>query len=322
MQKKLPCIMFVFALLQTTGLASSVAWSPVTHAYIADEIGKPFGVENLNEIYGSMAPDLFNLDFSLEKDPELSACITEQTHSTKPENAVELWTVSEGGLSRAAAFGYISHNNAFGADYAAHISGKTNASGMGWVIEKARDLIEIMEDQGAWDALGIDIDEPGDFGVAELICHVMVEFAGDTIIKRNNPDIGTKVAMSAMVRTPKFPDRLAEIITCVDEDYLREAEKQFRNQTMAYGVSFLLDEDLILNTISSQLASLAAQFFETYAGTALTEEQAAYVPTLATEGLARALSLIEEDFMIEINAVVADLEYTMEEYGVSPYASN
>ena len=56
--KKLGCVLVLAAAFCTFGSGKTNAWSPATHAHIADEIGKPFGLRNLNEIYGAMAPDV------------------------------------------------------------------------------------------------------------------------------------------------------------------------------------------------------------------------------------------------------------------------
>ena len=41
----------------------ALPWGAATHAYIEDHLGKKRGLENSNEIYGGMVPDVFNYLF-------------------------------------------------------------------------------------------------------------------------------------------------------------------------------------------------------------------------------------------------------------------
>ena len=40
-------------------------WGFAVHAHLADRLNKPEGDRNLNEMYGAMAPDMFNFRFDL-----------------------------------------------------------------------------------------------------------------------------------------------------------------------------------------------------------------------------------------------------------------
>ena len=42
---------------------SGFCWGSAVHAYIADHLGKKAPLLNLNEVYGAMAPDVFNYMF-------------------------------------------------------------------------------------------------------------------------------------------------------------------------------------------------------------------------------------------------------------------
>ena len=62
--KKLSVTVFGFALFLALTMGQAYGWGSATHAYIDDHLGKKGPVKNLNEIYGAMAPDVFNFLFS------------------------------------------------------------------------------------------------------------------------------------------------------------------------------------------------------------------------------------------------------------------
>lgn len=317
MKKRLFCLLSVLVCTAIVPTKSS-AWSEATHAYIADNIGYNYGLRNYSEIYGAMAPDIFNYDFSLATNPSLRVCIRDHTHGL-PDTAydfLEIWELSEGGRDRNAAYGYVSHNDAFGADFSAHWLGNTNSEEMGWVIQKSWELMDILEMFNAWDILDLDVNDSDDFKVAELICHVMVEYAGDIVIRREDPTIGIKIALASVLRTPQFPDILADAMECAQESYVRQMESEFREKTFQYGLTLLRDEDAVFNNLVSQLTGIAPAYLAT-TGMVLTLEQLEFILVLAYDGLDFALELVEDDYMDEIDAVIDELEDNMAVYGVA-----
>ena len=304
------------------------AWSEATHAYIADHIGKQSGLRNYNEMYGAMAPDLFNTqDFTLiNEDFSLYQCIRVYTHGFIPAGADDfmgIWQSAPPGLAKNAAYGYVSHYDVWGADVAAHWDGYTNQEQeMGWVMEKAHVLMQILDDWGAWSELGIPLEpspNPWVFPPAELLCQYLVMKAGDVVIRRNDPLIGAKVSLAALLRTPVFNSLLDQAIPCEsdgNEDLVRDAELEFRQRTVALGLVMLRKEDQILATFSDELAALAPGYLAAY-DIYPTPEQLQMVDLVVTDGLELALSLIEHDFMAEIAAIIAHVESDMAAHGVS-----
>ena len=308
------------------------AWSEATHAYIADHIGKSYGSRNLNEIYGAMVPDLFNLQqFDPAYTEEQYQCARTYTHGFIPESNgdfMALWDEAGWGLSKNIAYGYVSHNDVWGADVATHWDGLTNEepeslpnpefypdplSEVGWVMEKARELIDYFDAQGVWADLEIPLDptsDPWSFTPAELFCQFLVMKAGDVVIKRNDPMIGTKMAMAAMMRAPEFNKVLVDAISCVDSELVSSAEREFRNQTMLLGFMLMQNEKIYLNTIANRMSALAPDFLQA-AGISYTPEKQAIIDQLVSEGLKQALFLIEDDYMVEIDAVVEYLRVKM-----------
>jgi hypothetical protein len=93
------------------------SWGSATHAYIDDQLNKTKSTKNLNEIYGGMAPDIFNYMF---ESPYL-----QDFYIATHYDFVKIWNVSKNSLDKSLAYGFISHNDMWGADYTAHHSGIT-----------------------------------------------------------------------------------------------------------------------------------------------------------------------------------------------------
>lgn len=62
--QKLSVTVVVMSLFFALTMGQAYGWGSATHAYIDDHLGKQGPVKNLNEIYGAMAPDVFNFLFS------------------------------------------------------------------------------------------------------------------------------------------------------------------------------------------------------------------------------------------------------------------
>ena len=54
-------MIFLMLLFLTT---EAFAWSAATHAYVEDHLGKKRGLDNTNEIYGGIIPDVFDYLFN------------------------------------------------------------------------------------------------------------------------------------------------------------------------------------------------------------------------------------------------------------------
>jgi len=90
------------------------AWGSATHAYIDDHLGKKGPVRNLNEIYGGMAPDVFNYLFS-----KLN-WLNYLYYETHYEDNMLVLKKADTVLEKAVAYGFVSHNGITGADATAH----------------------------------------------------------------------------------------------------------------------------------------------------------------------------------------------------------
>lgn len=321
MRFKMLCAVSLVACLGIIPMRAG-AWSEATHAYIADEIGYSYGLRNMNEIYGAMAPDMFNFEFSLMSDPAMRSCVQAHTHgvvnadpSLENIDFLKVWDNAGWLLDENAAFGYVCHNDVFGADFAAHTLGYTNAGDMGWVIEKTLQLKDMLAAADAWTDLGVDLNIPSHNAAATLVSHYMIEQAGDLIIKRADPAIGARVALAALFRTDQFEDTVAVAIECGDEAYVRDVENRFRERTFEYGLAFLGSEEAIISIMVQKLTETAPTYFAAY-GVTIPESGLPLIPEISEMGITAALTMIETDYMDEIAAVIYGLEAAMDAYGV------
>ncbi len=284
---------------------SALSWEKGTHAYIANLIKGGWGQSSVEALYGAMAPDAFNFLLAM---PGLAYrdFLYQGTHYEfqKVSDAVRF------GYEKPGAMGFISHNNEWGADRTAHTHSLTLDPGKGYVIIKAEMLNAYMMNDPGYAAL------LGDFpGVALEICHNLVEAAGDVILKRYDPSLGSTLVELAerpranvqnlMVRA--YALDLAEFSKStpfpIDLEQARgliiQAESEFRLGAIGYGYLLQGDEETLVANIIDQFKGLAAAFLAIYG---LPVPDDATLTALISGGLGISLQLCEADYMTEVHA--------------------
>ena len=198
-------------LLGATLILLAITLSPVygfgaaTHAYIAHEIGEQQGSSNLNEIYGALLPDAFNTMFG---DPYQGELWT-QTHY----EFMKLVEKAESENDRALAYGFASHNEAWGADQTAHISAIGDPT-QGYVIRKQDELAGILEPQVRLFLLFSGVPNANEVidEVLPTVAHTAIETAIDLLICQNeDPDIGQRMVLAARTRGWSAPILLCKV---------------------------------------------------------------------------------------------------------------
>jgi len=236
---------------------SAFSWNFATHAYIADQIGKFVPKLNANEMYGIMAPDMFNFDFSLWGDMKLYG----YTHGTDDKDKfMKVWDKARGGLAVAAAFGFVAHNDLWGADFTAHHFAQTIPVGKGYIIYLAEQLDFLLDQFGVWQKLADLIGAPVPAEDRMTFCHNVIEYAGDIIIKEADPQIGLKIITACASRSSNFPKVLEEALPGAYK--VASAESKFREQMSLYGGILTLDTSEAIDLISQQLADLTIEFMK------------------------------------------------------------
>jgi hypothetical protein len=303
--------------------SAAFSWNQPTHAYIADRLGARVGRDNLNEMWGSVTPDLFNYVF----DPALCpGWISDQTHGTYSNTFLKVWNAADTKDEKSLAFGFVTHNQAWGADHTAHISCRTCGEDDGYIIVKAAQLLRAPYPANPGQTFG-DVFEntlgmsPGE---ASLVAHVLTEEAVDVRLANEvDPLIGRKLATAARNETKGFQPLLVKAFSadyaaqCFAGDsskaaqVLTAAEKNHRKDMIFMGEAVSRPEQVAMRMLAEHLVGVLPDFL----GRPLS------VPDAEAEEMIRAALLssmaICDDYKEEIDATVEFVGQMIEENGIT-----
>ena len=272
--------------------SQAFAWGSATHAYICDHLGAQGPLKNLNELYGGMAPDVFNYLFT---DNTLRETLYGATHYS---NFLDVWKSSRTPIGKALALGFISHNGLWGADGTAHGVPYNNPDG--YVIGKA---IAMRFKYGPFFSDGGKID-PNDltFWLNVELYHNAVESAVDILICRHDRALGGKISAAALARSPEFPAMLVKTYrSLAPENLIRGTESDFRRNLVAYGFALMQPREKAVEDIASQLASMAGAFLAMYG---IDPSGLGDLDTLAFNIINLALEECEGDYLDAVNGTI------------------
>jgi hypothetical protein len=303
------------------------AWAPGGHSYIARHTAKKAGHTGANElcnrVYGSMAVDLFNYDFS-----PTGTALQALLHGPGNATAAEAWDVASGfgdvtGAERAFAYGFASHNDGWGTDYVAHWSSRTLDHSEGYVVQKARVLAALLPPQ----AVAIIGTER-----MPLVSHVLVEYAIDLVLAEEDPGLGTAM-MAASSLIPMAGQRCAEpapprvllatlaphVATVVGDDLadavILQGDAAARQVALALGAALAQPTaDARRDGVAALVASLATGFLGPLPPE-LGEEQ---LLALIAQILDAGKGVVAADLMAEIEATVGRVNGKMGSLGIAP----
>ena len=284
--------------------AMAFPWGSAGHAYIDSRLFNDYGpLMQANAVYGGMAPDVFDYVFSVS----CKADISNATHT----QFGAIWDSVWNRPGKSLAYGFVSHNDLWGADFTAHHSGITYGSAEGYIITKARLLMQ---------AAPLPPELPIPSELALELYHNFVETAVDVLIKRIDPAIGRKMTSAALLRTPLFPVVMAraykyQFAPCfgsaaIAAEAMAAAEKEFRKSIILYGQSLCQDEGTAVQLLSEQTADLAAGFLG--APLPISKEEATALVVQLVQG---AMQLCENDFAAELEATVVQVGNRMNAEG-------
>jgi len=286
-----------------------------THAYIAYEIGEQQGSSNLNEIYGALLPDAFNVMFG---DPYQGHLWT-QTHY----EFMKLVDEAESEHDKALAYGFASHNEAWGADHVAHISSTTHPDN-GYVIRKQNELAAILEPQVRLFLLFSGVPNANDVidEVLPTVAHTAIETAIDLLICQNeDPDIGQRMVLAARTRGWSAPILLCKAYAtdfaatagtteAVAAPLIIAAESEFRYQIELYGAALTQEDPAV--ALAEQGADLAKLLLAAELGIVVD------IPVdLMTDILDTATDLVKDDYAEELAATITHVRQELESHGVT-----
>jgi hypothetical protein len=282
----------------------ALSWEKGTHLYVADKLKRQGGMNPMNqdEMYGAMAPDIFNYAFELPAD--IYAYLHDQTH----DYYYNMWKAVKWGYEKPLAFGFVSHNDKWGADWRS----RTLDPGKGYIITKAEALSEGLAPY--WfmieGALGGSLDD----AIKLELCHNIVEAAGDIVLKRYYPQLGKNLVAAGSKSDKRFKNLflkaylpgLAALIGNEDaaRTLLLNGESAFRTgQVVMYGMLLQQDETTVLDGITAQFNALVGD----YLGSKGIPEPETGWPDLTPviqAALDGAITLIKSDYMLEVDATV------------------
>jgi hypothetical protein len=289
-------------------------WGSATHAYIVREVGDKEGPASLPEVYGAVLPDVFNVMFG----DSYQDWLWPQTHY----EFMKLVAKAESVDDKAVAFGFASHNEAWGADQTAHIESITHP-GSGYVIGKADELSAILEPQVRVFLLFSGVPD-ADAVVKEIlptVSHTAIETAIDLLISQNeDPDVGERLALAARTRGWSAPILLtkayaADFATAagtteaVAAPLIVAAESEFRYQMQLYGAA-LSQEDAI-DALSQQGADLAKLLLAAEQGIIID------IPVdLMKLILNAAIDVVKDDYAAELAATITRVRQELESHAI------
>ncbi|MFX0202131.1 MAG: hypothetical protein ACFFCW_38965 [Candidatus Hodarchaeota archaeon] len=311
MKKTLALVFLILFLVAS----AAYSWEKATHAYVVDQMKDLDGPHKLAKIYGTMAPDIFNYAFDLP--PALYDYLHFETHN----NFMKGWNAVEEKDDESFAFGFVCHNDVWGADFAAHWEAMTTGIPEGYIITKAKILHEILlhiEEYEALGELGVDYDT-----YIELN-HSIAEAAGDIIIKRADPAIGAKIMASAHFHDEFFRSLLlraylTDLASIVGDEQMAQEiilgyEDWFRqNMVIGYGQLLQEKESVVINEIVEDFNVLVGAYL---ASKGITLPPGMDLRPLIYFALTAAISLCEPDYMMEVEATIDFVKEQLELHGI------
>jgi hypothetical protein len=288
----------ITGLMLILAVGAAFAWEAATHAYIEQNLYKKTGHADddvlHNRIYGANAIDIFNNIFT---SPFLD--FAAYFHSTSQETFLQAWQSATSVNERAFAYGFVSHNNKWGMDSTAHISGITYGRGTGYVIAKARVLAVALRPLLPPPLNGLPEE------VLVNLCHYLVESGVDFLVLGKDPAIGSKLMNAAYFRSDEAPELLARAYKddfallagtteAAAESAITSAEAYFRGYMMAYG--YALTQPNALDLVAGGLADVGLTYLN------LDPSWKPLLMQVAKQGITAAMLLCQPDFERELQA--------------------
>ena len=297
-------------LLLALCVASGYGWGNLTHVYIAKHLGVKFGPVNMNEMYGAVLPDMFNLAFTVPNADKLA----ESLHINQDLWAA-LFAAAPSLESRGAFWGVYTHNNLWGADRRGH--GVYPADKKGWVIKQAMPLapgiaqyLVSRNDQ----ILGI-----GEENLAELalgLGHDIVETAVEVLLRRElDPLAGARLSCAARERSPRIPEVMAAVLGSTEEERMaiQAGEAEYQQGMIGYGQMFMLPEAQLIATIGEVSAGMATAYIKVNTGLDVSVES-----WKVKEYLRLAMTQVKPVYKLEIFATMAYVQNQLHKHGIEP----
>jgi hypothetical protein len=243
---------------------------------------------------------------------------------------LKVWNAASTTSEKALAYGFLTHNEVWGADTTAHISGLAFGQDVGYINAKAMVLLETSLNP----AVPHNPDLNPTFG--EIFCsigmnqeqqlivaHVIAEYAIDIMLK-NDVDrfIGQKVRFAAHFRSPEFPGLLVKALAadysarCFGNNFdtaayiITSAEEEYRNGMISYGLAISRPEPIAVKLIAEQIVALAPGFLDP------TQSLPPNAVDLVKAAIYASMEICN-DYLAEINATIDFVESNLVTNGIT-----
>jgi hypothetical protein len=295
------------------GACAAFAWAPGTHTFIASQLRPRTPGYTYQQMYGAVVADV---DEFFTASPDYATYFYATHYS--PTN---VWNAAKGMpvQDRALAFGFVSHNEAWGADHNAHIGSFLYGPNRGYVITKARALCGMLRTQ--LHAAGMDAYLPI---ITDMNCHFIVEYGMDILMTYRDPNLGMKVYTAAASRDAgiglllmwAFPITLAGQPTVGEQFAYAESMPNGWNDIMKqYGMVLSAPVGQRVPVMSQFLTALATQMG--ILPPASSPEEAAAMQKLIELALVDSMVICAPDLQIEVNATIIRVNAAMKAHGVN-----
>ena len=292
------------------------AWGSATHAYIEPRLNAKGPILMINQVYGGMGADAFNYMFET---PNEMAWLSNETHC----DPLRLWKVALLPTAKAQAFGFVSHNNLWGADSTAHFPAcpPDPIPTGGYIFEKGAAVQRAVENSPFGEML-LELNLPPDLEAA--IFQDLAEFGVDILVKRLDPAIGQKVSSAALLRSPEFPLLLVlAYARGLSQNYglsfedaakmITVEEAEFRKNMISYGQALMQDEATATQLIAADMAELAPSLLAAYG---ITLPPGTDLTPLIAYAIGQAEALCAPDFAPNIDSTISIVKTNLAAHGI------
>ncbi len=307
----------VFCLLLAF-LTPALAWPPGTHAYIANQLNQRGEAVNLS--FGAMAPDINQLLSTNQVSDYFFATHYPAIPGVTDQGFLDLWATGrelDTAASRSLGFGFATHNEAWGADYYAHIKSHlypnyTNPKypgQNGYVWVKADQLCRVLKAQLS--TAGIDDPLLNSLLSDSMNCHFIVEYGMDLLLKgTTDPRIGNEVLTAAQEHDAAtmqalffatYTQQMSEPVPGRMGVLMAGAEPMWTGVLTNYGTALNLPMNQAVPAVAAFLEQLAES---QVLNTSLPPEQKQVLTTVIELGLVDSLGLCAYDFNAELELTV------------------
>jgi hypothetical protein len=281
---------------------AATAWGTATHVLIAKRLGHQFGNANIQEMYGATLPDFPMLMFG----SPYQEFLYQKTHYA----FMQLVQQAPLGYPKATAYGFAGHNEAWGADYSAHIQALTLSGAGGYIVRKIPPLAAVLLPGVSALLASRGINDPQlEARLSATLADTALEAAVDLRISRKEfPEVGLEMMLASALRGAYVPSLVvsafakdlavkASISEAQAAAILVAAEAQNRQYVATYGAA--LSQANRTDLVAGLIAQLAVQ-----AVPGLGSPEAADLLGLIHSSLASADEFVRYDYAREIEATL------------------